>query len=142
MVDEDLMKKRDEWYQKAKGEGKLKANPTEDHKAGLNALQHPVRRSIVRKLGEGRMMYEQIKEEFQLDGSELLKEVKKIIKAGNARRIIIKHEGKTLIEAPLTIGAVSVGALTLIAPLLVAIGAIAGIITRCTLIVEKVEKKD
>ena len=82
------------------------------------------------------------KEEFQIDGSELLKEVKKIIKAGNARKIIIKHEGKTLIEAPLTIGAVGVGALALFAPVLVAIGAIAGIVTRCTLIVEKVEKKE
>ncbi|WP_406655537.1 winged helix-turn-helix domain-containing protein [Methanolobus sp. ZRKC2] len=67
MVDEDLMKRSDEWYEKAKKEGKLKANPTEDHKAGLNALQHPVRRGILRRLGEGRMSYEQIKEEFQLD---------------------------------------------------------------------------
>ena len=81
------------------------------------------------------------KEEFQIDGSELLKKVKEIIKAGNARRIIIKHEGKTLLEVPLTVGAVGVGALAIFAPILVAIGAIAGIVTRCTLIVEKVEKK-
>lgn len=82
------------------------------------------------------------KEEFKVDGSELLKKVKEVIKAGNARRIIIKHKGKTLLEVPLTVGAVGVGALTIFAPVLVAVGALAGIVTRCTLIVEKVEKKE
>jgi hypothetical protein len=80
------------------------------------------------------------KEEFRVDGNELLKKVKDIIKAGNARRIIIQHEGKTLLEVPLTVGAAGVTALALLSPVLVAIGAIAGIVTRCTLIVEKVEK--
>ena len=81
------------------------------------------------------------REEFRVDGSELLKKVKEIIKAGNARRIIIKHEEKTLLEIPLTVGVVGVGALAVFAPVLVAVGAIAGIVTRCTLIVEKVEKE-
>ena len=81
------------------------------------------------------------KEEFKVDGTELLKKVREIIKEGNARRIIIKLEGKTLLEVPLTIGVAGVTALTIFAPVLVAIGAIAGIITNCTLIVEKVEKK-
>jgi DNA-binding transcriptional ArsR family regulator len=67
-ADEELMKKSQEWYEKAKKEGKLKANPTEDHKAGLKATQNPVRRNIMKKLGEeGRMSYERIKEEFRLD---------------------------------------------------------------------------
>jgi hypothetical protein len=82
------------------------------------------------------------KEEFKIDGNELLKTVQEIIKAGNARRIIIKQEERTIIEVPLTIGVAGVTALTLFAPALVAIGAIAGVVTRCTLIVEKVEKKD
>lgn len=82
------------------------------------------------------------KEEFKVDGSELLKKVREIIKEGSARRIIIKHEGKTLLEVPLTIGVAGVTALAIFAPVLVAIGAIAGIVTRCTLIVEKVEKKE
>lgn len=63
------------------------------------------------------------KEEFRIDG--------------NARRIIIKHEGKTPLEFPLTIGVAGVTALAIFAPVLVAIGAIAGIITKCTFIVEK-----
>jgi hypothetical protein len=82
------------------------------------------------------------KEEFKVDGTELLKKVREIIKEGNARRIIIKHEGKTLLEVPLTIGVAGAAALTIFTPVLVAIGAIAGIITHCTLIVEKVEKME
>ena len=82
------------------------------------------------------------KEELKIDGTELLKKVKEIIKEGDARRIIIEHEGKTLLEVPLTVGVAGVTALAVFAPILVAIGAIAGLITRCTLIVEKVERAE
>ena len=62
-----------------------------------------------------------------------------ISKEGNIRRVTIKNkEGKTLIEIPLTLGVV--GALFL--PTLAAIGAIAAIVTECTIVVEKVEKDD
>jgi len=81
------------------------------------------------------------REEFKIDGNDLLKRVQAVIKEGNARRIIIKQDEKTLIEIPLTFGVAGVTALTFFAPALVAIGAIAGIVTHCTLIVEKVEKK-
>ncbi len=88
-------------------------------------------------------MSEQIrKEEFKVDANELLKKVKEIIQAGNVRRIIIKQEDNTILEVPLTIGVAGVTALTIFAPVLVAIGAIAGLVTRCTLIVEKVVSKE
>jgi len=74
------------------------------------------------------------KEEFKVSGEELVKKVKELIKAGNIRRIIIKNEqGKTLIEVPLTLGVV--GAVLL--PVWAAIGAIAAIVTNCTIVVEK-----
>ncbi|HUT86485.1 MAG TPA: DUF4342 domain-containing protein, partial [Candidatus Heimdallarchaeota archaeon] len=58
---------------------------------------------------------------------------------GNIRRITIKNkEGKTLIEIPLTFGVV--GALFL--PTLAAIGAIAALVTECTIVVEKVEEDE
>lgn len=74
------------------------------------------------------------KEEFKVNGEELIKKVKELIAAGNARRIIIKNEaGATLVELPLTIGAVG----ALIAPMLAAVGAIAALVTKCTIIVER-----
>lgn len=75
-------------------------------------------------------------EEFKVSGDDVVKKIKELIKAGNIRRIIIKNEeGKTLIEIPLTIGVV--GALLL--PVLAAVGAIAAIVTNCTIVVEKRE---
>jgi len=62
--------------------------------------------------------------------------VKELIKEGNVRRIIIKNEeGKTLVEFPLTIGVV--GAVLL--PMWAALGAIAALVTKCTIVVEKTD---
>jgi len=79
------------------------------------------------------------KEEFTISGEKLVSTVKKLVREGNIRRITIKNkEGKTLIEIPLTFGVV--GALFL--PTLAAIGAIAALVTECTIVVEKVEQED
>ena len=76
------------------------------------------------------------KEEFRVDGEELLKKVKSLIKEGNIRSITIRNkEGKDLIQVPLTVGVV--GAVLL--PVLAAVGAIAAFVTECTIIVERDE---
>ena len=81
---------------------------------------------------------EEIKEEFKVSGEEVVKKVKELIKEGNARRIIIKNEqGESVIEIPLTIGAVGV----IFAPALSAIGALAALVTSCTIVVVKREAK-
>ena len=78
------------------------------------------------------------KEEFTINGEKLVSTVKKLVKEGNTRRVTIKNkEEKTLIEIPLTFGVV--GALFL--PTLAAIGAIAALVTECTIVVEKVEEE-
>jgi len=81
------------------------------------------------------------REEIKIEGAELVKKVKELIQAGNVRRIIIKQDDRTLLEIPLTIGVAGVAAMTLFAPALVAIGAIAGIVTKCTLIVKRIDTK-
>ena len=73
-------------------------------------------------------------EEFRVKGEDLLAKVKQLINEGNVRRIIIKDkENKTLIEVPLTIGVVGI----VLAPVLAAVGAIAALVTECTIIVER-----
>lgn len=75
-------------------------------------------------------------EEFKINGEELLAKVKELIKEGNIRRIIIKDDkGVSLIEIPLTFGVVGV----LLLPVWAAIGAIAAMVTNCTLVVERRE---
>jgi hypothetical protein len=73
-------------------------------------------------------------EEFRVSGDEILAKVKEIIAEGNARRIIIKNEkDETIIEFPVTVGAVGF----LLAPTLAAVGAIAALVTKCAVVVEK-----
>ncbi len=73
-------------------------------------------------------------EEFRVNGEELLGKVKELIKEGSARRIIIKNElDETVIEIPLALGAIG----ALIAPVLAAVGALAALMTKCTIVVVK-----
>ena len=73
-------------------------------------------------------------EEFKIDGEELLAKVKAIIAEGNARRIIIKNEkGDSLLEIPLTFGVIGAA----LAPMFAAIGALAALVAKCTIVVEK-----
>jgi hypothetical protein len=76
------------------------------------------------------------REEFQISGSQLVEKVKELIHEGNIRRIVILDpDGRTIIEIPLTVGVV--GALLL--PTLAALGVIAALVARCTIVVERVE---
>ena len=85
-------------------------------------------------------MTKDTEEEFKVSGEELLKKVKEIINAGNARRIIIKNEsGKTLMEIPLTLGAIG----AVLVPVFAAVAAIAALVANCTIVVvKKVETVD
>jgi hypothetical protein len=74
-------------------------------------------------------------DEYQVRGDDLLHKVKELVHEGNIRRIIIKNEeGKRLIEIPLTLGVVGIALL----PVWAAIGAIAALVSDCTIVVEKV----
>lgn len=76
-------------------------------------------------------------EEFQVKGEQVLSKVKELVHEGNIRRLIIANdEGKTLVEIPLTVGVV--GALLL--PMAAAIGALAAVVTDCTIRVERTEE--
>ena len=88
--------------------------------------------------GRKRMSEEKVRiEEHKVSGDDLVAKVKELVHEGNIRRISIKNEeGKTLIEVPLTMGVI--GAVFL--PVLAAIGAIAALVTDCTIVVEKVEE--
>ena len=78
------------------------------------------------------------KEEFSLTGSEVIEKIKELIHQGNIRRLILKNEeGKVLIEIPLTLGLVGAALM----PVLAAVGAIAALAAKLTLVVEKDEEE-
>ena len=80
--------------------------------------------------------FQRLAEEFHVMGSNLVEKVKELIHEGNVQRVIIKNEqGHTLVEIPVTLAAIGVVA----APELAAVSAIAGFVTKCTLVVERRE---
>lgn len=78
-------------------------------------------------------------EEFQVQGEQVVAKVKELVREGNIRRIIISNaEGKVLLEIPMTLGVV--GALLL--PTLAALGAVAAVLTECTITVVREENSN
>jgi hypothetical protein len=75
-------------------------------------------------------------ETIQDTGGVILDRVKDLVQEGNVRRIIIKHEGKSIAEFPVTAAVVGV----VLAPMLAAIGALTAVLTHCTIEVHRVEQ--
>jgi hypothetical protein len=86
----------------------------------------------------GKMTEQKVRtEEFQVSGDMLVAKIKELVREGNIRRIAIKNEeGRILVDIPLTLGVIG----AILAPQLAAIGALATLVTRCTIVVEKVEE--
>lgn len=73
-------------------------------------------------------------EQFKVKGNEAVERLRELIKEGNVRNVIVKDkDGKTLASFPLTIGVVGIA----LAPMFAAVGAIAALVTECTIYVEK-----
>ncbi len=73
-------------------------------------------------------------------GSQIIDTIKNLVHEGNVRRISIKQDGRIIAEFPLTFGVVGAA----LAPALAAAGAIAALVTDCTIEVERAlpEKED
>jgi hypothetical protein len=80
------------------------------------------------------------KEKFTVDGDKVVAKIKQLIHEGNIRRVRVIHEGRTVLEIPLSVGAPAAAATIMIAPLLAALGAFAALVTECTIEVEKIEE--
>lgn len=73
-------------------------------------------------------------ETFSIKSERLVEKIKELIREGNVRRITIKDKsGKEIMQFPLTIGLVG----AVLAPVLAAVGAMAALITDCTITVER-----
>ena len=75
-------------------------------------------------------------EEIKVLGNELVDKVRALIHEGNVRRIIIKDDhGHTFVEIPVIVAAVG----AVFAPVLAAVGAIAAMAAKFTIVVEKAD---
>ena len=80
-----------------------------------------------------------VAEKFTVAGNQLVEFIKEMIHEGNVRRVRVIHEGRTVLEIPLIIGAPAAAVTILAAPLLAALGAFAALVAQCTVEVEKIE---
>ena len=72
-------------------------------------------------------------ESFKAEGAAVGDKLKEIVHQGNVRRVVVKHEGKTIAEFPLTVGVVGV----VLAPVVAAIGALVALLKDCSIHVER-----
>ena len=73
-------------------------------------------------------------EEYQVSGKQLKDKVSDLLKEGNIRKITIKDkDGNVILQLPLTLGVIG----AVIAPFLAAVGAVAALLTECTISVER-----
>ena len=77
-------------------------------------------------------------ESFKVAADQLVDAVKKLLHEGNVRRVIIKQDNRSIAEFPLTVGVIG----AVLAPVLAAVGAIAAVVTDCTVEVERVVTED
>jgi hypothetical protein len=82
-------------------------------------------------------------EELVIDSKELVGEVRKLIAAGNVRKIIIRRPNdEVLMEIPLNAGVAVGAAAVLFAPVLAAVGALAALIAEVKIQVVRVGEKE
>ncbi len=80
---------------------------------------------------------EVVKQELEVKGNQLVERFKEIVEEGNARRVIIRREGHTVMEFPLTVGVGGAAAAVMMSPALAALGAIGAMLTDVKVIVER-----
>ncbi len=74
-------------------------------------------------------------EDIEVAGNQLNAKVEQLLHEANVKRIVIKQQGRTLLEIPLAWAAAGV----VLAPVLAAVGALAALVTNCTITVERSE---
>ena len=78
------------------------------------------------------------KDVYQVSADGLVGKVKEILRDAKVKRIVIKDEkGNLLLSIPVTWGAAGAAVTLALAPWLAALGVITGIVTKCTVEVEK-----
>jgi hypothetical protein len=82
-------------------------------------------------------------EKIEIAASDLVERSKELIEEGNVRRLIIRNQDdEVLLEVPLTAGVVVGGAVTIVAPVLAALGALAALLTHVKIEVVRTRKDE
>ena len=75
-------------------------------------------------------------QEIRVKGNQLVDRVREVIEEGNARRILVKKDGRTVMEFPLSVGVGGAAAAILLSPTLAALGAFASLASDIHVVIE------
>lgn len=82
-------------------------------------------------------------EEIDVAGDKLVQRVKELAKEGSVRQIkIFSDDGDVFLDTPMNIGLAVGGVVVLAAPWLAILGAIAGLVSRVRIVVEREAEED
>jgi len=76
-------------------------------------------------------------ERIKVEGKQLVDKIREILEEGNARRVILKKDKRTLMEFPLAVGVGGAAAAILFAPVLAAVGALAALVSDIEVLIER-----
>jgi hypothetical protein len=77
-------------------------------------------------------------EDIKGDAETVLAKLKELIHEGNVRRVVVKHQGRTVAEFPVTAGVLA----AVIAPVLAAIGAIFALLKDCSIEIQRTAESE
>ena len=106
----------------------------EEAKGALEASNWDVVEAIIKIEREEKTR----REEIFVRGNELVEKIKEIVRKGNINRLRVKQDDQVLIEIPVTAGGVG----ALVAPQLAIIGAVAALVSKCTVEIERNEEPE
>lgn len=94
----------------------------------------PTKKTTKKSSPKKPLVSKKVQQEFKVEGKKVVTKIKELIKEGNVRKITVKDsKGKEIMSLPVTAGVI--GAILL--PPLVVVGAIAALLTECTITVQR-----
>ena len=79
---------------------------------------------------------QRIEEDLTATVEDILEKVSQLIREGNVRKLMVRHKEKVIVEVPLTAGVVG----AFLAPHLAALAIFSGLLTGCTITIERAER--
>src|SRR5258708_21556523 len=70
-----------------------------------------------------------MREQVNVAGNQVVGTVRRLIAEGNVRSVVVRHDGRTIVSFPVTVGVLG----TVLAPQLALLGVLAAVLTQCTI---------
>jgi hypothetical protein len=70
-----------------------------------------------------------VREQFTVAGNQAANTIRHLIEEGNVRSVVVRHDGRTIVSFPVTVGVIG----TVLAPQVAVLGMLAAVLTQCTI---------